>query len=116
MFHTIAKMFSMVWSFLNLFTFEVHYKSYDNREITAEYMPAIIPTSGVLPLNNGDFLETDLTFQSFFRSSFFLFSFYSLNVLNELFVFFFFLILFLSSLLVGQLFLISSMSMCSFLF
>ena len=71
MFHIIEKMFSMVWSFWNLFSFEVHYKSYDNREITAEYMPAIIPTSGVLPHNQGGFLETDLAFSIFFSFLFF---------------------------------------------
>ena len=64
-------MFSMVWSFLNLFSFEVHYKSYDNRDITAEYMPALVPSSGVLPLKNGDFLETDLSFSIFFSFLFF---------------------------------------------
>ena len=64
-------MFTMVWSFWNLFSIEVHYKSYDNREISAEYMPAIIPPSGVLPLNQDGFLETDLSFSIFFSFLFF---------------------------------------------
>ena len=74
MFHIIEKMFSMVWSFWNLFTFEVHFKSYENRDIAAEYMPAIIPTSGMIPVNHDDFfdfLETDLTFSILFSFLYF---------------------------------------------
>ena len=65
-------MFTLVWSFWNLFTFEVNYKSYQNRDIAAEYMPAIISNNAILPIAKEVPLESDIFFSIFF--SFLLFS------------------------------------------
>ena len=72
MLHMIKQLFTMVWSFWNIFKFEVQYSSYANREITAEYLPAVVPASALAPIKNEEFvLETDLIFSIFFSFLFF---------------------------------------------
>ena len=72
MIDVIRQMFSMVWTLWNIFTFEVHYKAYQNREISAEYMPAVVQKSALSPIQNQSYiLESDLIFSIFFSFLFF---------------------------------------------
>ena len=101
MLHIIERMFSMVWSFWNLFSFEVHYKSYENRDIATEYMPAIIPASGLMPLNQDGLLETDLIF-SFFFSFLFFSVFFVLSLCSKRFLRFLLFLIVLSEFVIGR--------------
>ena len=102
MFHIIERMFSIVWSFWNLFTFEVRYRSYENRDIAAEYLPAIIPASGMIPMNQESFLETDLIFSTFF--SFLFFSvFFVLSLCSKRFIRVLLFLIVVSEFVIGRL-------------
>ena len=102
MLHIVKKMLTIVWSFWKLFTFEVHYKEYQNRELTAEYLPAEVRKTAVLPISSIDnYFETTFLFSILFSFLFFCVLFF-LSLCSTRFLRFLLLLVVASEFIIGR--------------